>query len=522
MALKLSDFLKGSLGLGFGPGVSPVGIGPGFSTRTQNLPNDTGSYQSPVTAPVTAPAPLSNPVPVKTSAPVFSGSKSPVPPTPNHGITGPAPKPDPKNVADAIFKAIGTPDVPAYSATEFGNPNPTSDQAMTTASELNNARNDIATGATDPYNFASKSNIPYTAAELKAIESASAGIYDPAINSALARLDRSQKEEAARQTAKDKSAQMKEQFGYDVALKKTPSGDSNANGLSYTGGFLSQNQNIPQQNTYTIQEGEDPYNIAQNNGTDIQTLQQANPQIGDWRNIQPGTKLNLPVKLSNPTEIAPQDNVNLTRNALSQILAQNGITNSVKNSMIQLANTQGLEGLQAWAYSNRFSNTQQKEYDSNEGIAQKLPAVIDAIDSGKFKTGVFHDLQNRAASIVGVQDPYYNAVQSLFSGAKAEERLRLFGASLTTGEKDSAAEFLPNNSDPSPILKFKVQTMLDMANLANQKSALKALSLQNTPQYKSLITNFLSNQKKQLNDLKQGKATTGNSADNELLSQYGL
>lgn len=46
--------------------------------------------------------------------------------------------------------------------------------------------------------------------------------------------------------------------------------------------------------SYTLQAGDDPYNIAQKAGTDVKTLQQLNPQIKDWNNIQPGVKLNLP------------------------------------------------------------------------------------------------------------------------------------------------------------------------------------------------------------------------------------
>lgn len=164
--MKLSDFFKTNFGVGIGP--SPVNFLPNFLFRKQNLPNDSGSYKSPVLNPQNNPA---------------------TPPTP------PANLPDPKATADAIFKTVSGGTIPAYSASQFQNPNPSSIQAGATASELNNARNDIATGTTDPYKWASQSGIPYTAAELKAIEKATAGVYDPAINSALARLDHAQKME---------------------------------------------------------------------------------------------------------------------------------------------------------------------------------------------------------------------------------------------------------------------------------------------------------------------------------------
>jgi LysM repeat protein len=46
--------------------------------------------------------------------------------------------------------------------------------------------------------------------------------------------------------------------------------------------------------TYTLNAGDDPYNIAQENGTDMATLQKLNPNVTDWHNLPVGTVLNLP------------------------------------------------------------------------------------------------------------------------------------------------------------------------------------------------------------------------------------
>lgn len=96
------------------------------------------------------------------------------------------------------------PDIPRYSHDQFTEGPQTNEQLQTTAAGLNNARNDIATGATDPYKVASQSGIAYSPAELKAIESAYAGVYDPAINSALSKLDTRQKEDAAARASKQR------------------------------------------------------------------------------------------------------------------------------------------------------------------------------------------------------------------------------------------------------------------------------------------------------------------------------
>lgn len=67
--------------------------------------------------------------------------------------------------------------------------------AQTLARKIDNTRNDIASGETDPYKVASQSGIQYTPAELKAIESAYSGVYDPALDSALAKVNQKQQQD---------------------------------------------------------------------------------------------------------------------------------------------------------------------------------------------------------------------------------------------------------------------------------------------------------------------------------------
>lgn len=47
---------------------------------------------------------------------------------------------------------------------------------------------------------------------------------------------------------------------------------------------------------YTMKPGDDPFAIAQKNGTDMATLERLNPNIKDWHNIQVGATINLPNK----------------------------------------------------------------------------------------------------------------------------------------------------------------------------------------------------------------------------------
>ena len=159
------------------------------NVQAVTLPNQGGNYQAPVfTTTPSAASPIQPMVPAK---PLFApvpkvqgASPTQQPPSPYiNPQTGQQYTPEEyaNNLATKITLGKGTGDIPQYAGDYL------------TAATLNNARNDIATGTTDPYKVGNQSGINYSPSELKAIESAYAGIYDPAINSALARLDENKK-----------------------------------------------------------------------------------------------------------------------------------------------------------------------------------------------------------------------------------------------------------------------------------------------------------------------------------------
>lgn len=124
-------------------------------------------------------------------------------------------------------------DIGNLSAQQFSPTPKTAEQLATEARNINNVRNDIAVGEIDPDNVASGSGIAYTPAELDAIESARAGIYTPALDSAMSKLEQKRiEDDAAREAATEKERderlfaqdlqKMDKQFALDRALKLTP------------------------------------------------------------------------------------------------------------------------------------------------------------------------------------------------------------------------------------------------------------------------------------------------------------
>lgn len=163
------------------------------------------AYKAP--APV---APATPGVPAAGVGPVFAGSNSPA---------APAPAPAASSVPRAWLKADGTiktpeeiaadvgttiktsmagPDVGKLALEQFGGNNKSAVELEADARRIGNTRNDIATGETDPYKVASQSGIAYTAQELAAIEKAYAGVYDPALDTALAKVNAKKDEDAAK------------------------------------------------------------------------------------------------------------------------------------------------------------------------------------------------------------------------------------------------------------------------------------------------------------------------------------
>jgi len=213
--------------------LSPMPI----TTRTLTLPNSTDTYPSPVIA--QAPTQIIKPiVPASSifpttapSAPIVSNPQSApssVPQIPAEWL-----KPGgglytaqevvanmEANKLKSQVPAGGA--VPQYAGDALANPNQTIEEMNRSAYGLNNARNDIATGTTDPYKAASQSGIAYSPSELIAIEKAYAGIYDPALSDVFTKIKEKQDVDKAALDQKNEMAKLAQQQKYALELKRTP------------------------------------------------------------------------------------------------------------------------------------------------------------------------------------------------------------------------------------------------------------------------------------------------------------
>jgi hypothetical protein len=114
----------------------------------------------------------------------------------------------PEEYVNSVFKAMpnnkGNGDVGQYAGDALTNPDESSQGLNTRATNMNNARNDIATGATNPYDTTEGGKIVYSPQEREAIQKAYAGVYDPALNDVFSRLKTREDEEKRKADREDK------------------------------------------------------------------------------------------------------------------------------------------------------------------------------------------------------------------------------------------------------------------------------------------------------------------------------
>lgn len=110
-----------------------------------------------------------------------------------------------ERVKGEMKSRVGQGDIATYAVGQFNDEGKTAEQLSNEARQLGNAKGDMASGETDPYKIASRSGIAYSPEELKAIENAAAGIYDPALTTAIGKLE-------AKQTADAEDAKWKREL----------------------------------------------------------------------------------------------------------------------------------------------------------------------------------------------------------------------------------------------------------------------------------------------------------------------
>lgn len=151
----------------------------------------------------------------------------------------------PQEYADNLASRMGNGTIPNYAGDAIVDPNKSQAELELDARNLNNDRNDIATGAKDPYKIGAESGIQYTPNELAAVEDAYKGIFNPALNDVFTRLKARQEEDKKAEDARIKAEERKQDLA-DWTAKQIFTTDQNIRQWKQTTG------------TRSGGEGEDP------------------------------------------------------------------------------------------------------------------------------------------------------------------------------------------------------------------------------------------------------------------------
>ena len=225
--------------------VNPFTPGFDYSNQTRTLPNGAGSYSSPtLLTKSVAPTPVTPAIPKTLVTPTAPKSLFSAPNTASAAPVAPAPVKSkyinpatgayytPEEYANSVAMKIpvskANGDIGQYAGDAITNPNQTTQELNRSAYGMNNTRNDISTGQTDPYDITKGGTIVYSPTERAAIEKAYAGIYDPALSDVFTKLDAKSKQEAADLAQKNKLAEMAQQHAYNMQEKGITGGGTSS------------------------------------------------------------------------------------------------------------------------------------------------------------------------------------------------------------------------------------------------------------------------------------------------------
>jgi len=222
----------------------------------------------------------------------------------------------------------GTGVIPNYAGDAVTNPNESTEGMIGRATDINNARNDIATGEKDPYGVGNKSGIAYSPTELKAIENAYAGVFDPALNDVFSRL-RDKSSEDAKKDAKESRV-----FATNEAIRQWKA--TTGTGKSYNGGGGGSSDSDAHDFTDTqLAKGatNSPYNLADFQAIeddDIKNFYINQPMIED----DTGKKVTLYSQIQ--ADIARINSGETTNQEVAESIKQTNIPETVRFELINM------------------------------------------------------------------------------------------------------------------------------------------------------------------------------------------
>lgn len=229
-----------------------------------------------------------------------------------------------------------------------------------------------------------------------------------------------------------------------------------------------------------------------------------------------------------------------TEKVKAQLIASKGLTKQQRADLIDLIDTQGIEGAKEWAYSNRLSQGQKSTFDEYENAKTIMSQVSSQLEGRNLEFGPYKSLAEDKKPWLKIQkDQEYVQLRSMIELGQAQIRKGFFGTAVTDAEAKSAQNFLITDNDDLQTIMTKSKQLGRFLEFANDAQIARSIGIERPKleDYlnrdkakagdKSVTNMFLGAVK----DKKQSAPSAGNFdddfiksslGDTDYLSEYGL
>lgn len=168
-----------------------------------------------------------------------------------------------------------------------------------------------------------------------------------------------------------------------------------------------------------------------------------------------------------------------TEKVKQQLIASKGLTKQQRADLIELIDTQGIEGAKQWAYSNRLNQTQRNVLDEYSNATAAMSNVVSQLNSTNVKFGPYKALSESSKPWLDIQrDQKYVELRSLIELGQAQVRKGFFGTAVTDTEAKSAQNFLITDNDDLETIKTKTKQLARFLEFANDATLARAIGIE--------------------------------------------
>lgn len=179
-----------------------------------------------------------------------------------------------------------------------------------------------------------------------------------------------------------------------------------------------------------------------------------------------------------PTSNSSYDTPDNFTRASQTILASGNLTKQQRGDVLNMLNSQGIEGAQRWWVNNKFTATQRDNFDLYSNGAAILADVVDDLDTTTVEFGPYKALAGDAKPWLTIQrDQEYVDLRQRIEFAQAQIRRGFYGTAVTESEAGTAKRFLIDDNDDLQTVQTKVAGMAAMLAFGNDASSLRPLGI---------------------------------------------